>query len=345
MSKANDDDTKKTETDLEKLNKSITKNTNGKDKNNSIISSNEKELKDLKKEADKDKPKENKKKTLANLYSYWVYITKNGEPISDFGVNEEDYEGVKLLVRRKDEAGEKKVIFAELYPEPSFDQNYIRNNQQTIRKELNKLKQIEKELLDNYFLPNPKPKNYTLSDVRLLINKYEIELESIRYGVTNRYIHKHFRDDGIPCIWYELENSGLRLVKYVKEKNIITHASEEKKIKNQESQKQINKTLKRKNDTNWQKIALFAIWTLLTIGVIYGLFEFLNYNQERAFAETKQQLEEVILQQQEFIDEIVSTMNRNYNADNQIIRDLIGSNDEILNACITENNNGVPIAR
>ncbi|MFW6129789.1 MAG: hypothetical protein ACOC56_01320 [Atribacterota bacterium] len=303
---------------------------------------NEEELNKI--DSSKDITREKKKKQASKVYDYWVWIFKDDRRIYSFGVNKEEYAGVELLIRREERQGQKKVIFRELFPESGFDLNSIRKNRKKIKEDLDKLKQIERKLEENLLSNSPKKYNYDLADVKLKIQQKEIWLQSIRYGVITRYIHYDFRDDGIPVIMYDMENSELRLRKYVKESNIYTTASEGKKIENHDAKAQIDHELKKKTDRDWQRIIMTFMWIILLGIGCYGVFELLKYNEDKAFADTKNQFSELIEQQNNGVEDLMDKIGEGNVVNEEELNKLIEQNNEILKQCAVEEDGDVPSA-
>ena len=163
----------------------------------------------------KDLSKKKKNKIIKEIYPYWVYIVKDGEPIKNFGVKEDEINGIKLLIRTEKINDDLKVVFRELYPEPKFDVHIIDANKKRLCQELNLLKQIEKKLESELYEKGKTSEyNYDLSDVKISILEKEVALDSIQHGKSFRYFHKWVRDDGIPALVYEFENNGLRLTRH-----------------------------------------------------------------------------------------------------------------------------------
>lgn len=273
---------------------------------------------------------------LSKVYKFWVIIQKDGEMVNNFGVREEEIAGVKMLIRTEKVGNNEKVIFKELYPEPRFDLNTISNNKNKIKKELNKLLQIKTILENNFYnnLESPRDYNFDLKDVNRLILQREIELHSIQYGKTFRYFFK-IRDDGIPVIMYELENNGLKLKKEVKEKLIITEASEGKRLENHDIKGQINEELSKKGDKNWQKLLMNALNIIFLVVNMVAAFNFLAYNEDRSYEDTKQKLEELMSSQAIGLDKIMTAATSGFEVDNSAeLNALLKSNQEILAQCI-----------
>lgn len=286
----------------------------------------------------KDIVKKNRTKNLSKqIFKYWVYIFKDGKKFKDFGVNEEEHGDIKLLVRREEVKGENQIIFRELYPEPKHDLNTIKNNKKQIAFELNKLKQIEKTLEQNMFSAKPKEYNYDITDVRIAIEEKEIMLQSIKYGITHRYIHE-IRDDGIPSIFYEMENSGLKLIKYVKENNALTEASENKRIESAEAKRQIDHQLKKKNDKDWQKIAIFTLWILLLAIFSYGVWELMSYNKDREMQFATENLDKIFKQQSKMYDDVIRTIKETNVKNTELENNILTNNNEILKSCVVPKN-------
>ena len=282
----------------------------------------------------KDITNQNKLKELSKqTFKYWVYIFKDGNTIKDFGVNEEECGDVKLLVRREEVKGESKIIFRELYPEPKFDLKTVKNNKKQIATELNKLKQIEKKLEDNLFSLNPKEYNYDITDVRIAIEEKEILLSSIKHGITHQYIH-HIRKDGIPCIFYEMENSGLRLIKYVKENNIFTQATEDKKIESAEAKRQIDHQLKKTNTKDWQKIAILTLWILLLAILTYATFELMSYNKDREMQFCTEGFDKIYEKQSNMYNDVIATIKESNIRNTDLENNILENNNKILNQCV-----------
>ncbi|MGM0446241.1 MAG: hypothetical protein ACQEQH_07510 [Bacillota bacterium] len=315
-----------------------------KEKNN--IEKEEKELNNLSKikvnsnanykdiKDDKDVANKKKLKNLSkNTFKYWVYLFKDGRRVNSFGVNEEEYGDVKLLVRREEVKGENKIIFRELYPEPKYDLRTINNNKKQISKELNRLKQIEKKLEENNFASKPKEYNYDITDVKLLIQEKEIMLNSIKYGVTHQYIHD-IREDGIPVVMYDMENSGLRLRKYIKESSCFADATENKKIESAEAKRQIDHQLKKKNDKDWQKIAIFTLWILLLAIATYGVWELMSYNKDREMQFCTEGFDKLYEKQSRMYDDVVKTIKESNVNNNDIENKILINNNEILKQCV-----------
>lgn len=292
------------------------------------------DLKELKKiDSSKDSTKKDNKKLISKIYKYWVHIIKDGESVTNFGVNEEDIAGVKMLVRRENIGGEDRIIFRELYPEPGFKLNHVKNNKNKYKAELNKLKQIEKKLEDNLYEKSPKIYNYEIADVRTKILEIEILLDSIEDGVHHTYIFKGLRPDGISTLLYRMDNSGLELIKYVEEKNIFRNASEAKRIDSEMARKQIDHQLKKSNERDWQKIAITFMSILLLAIATYATFQWLNYNEDKAFADTKAKLDLIILQQQDFVSSMIREVEKVHKQDATFEKQIIEGNQEILNQC------------
>lgn len=295
-------------------------------------------ISDLLKHIDSGKDSAKKKKTvnLSKVYDYWVIIQKDGRFVKDFGVKSEEYDDIKLLIRRENINGEEKVVFKDLYPEPKFDTNVIYANRNKIRADLNKLKQIEDELEKNMYSQDGQMKeyNFDISDVRILILQKEIELHSIQYGKSFRYAHQ-LREDGIPVLIYELENSGLRLKKEVKESYLFVEASENKRIESKSSGRQIDEVLSKKaNQRDWKKIAWGFIWLLATIGYVYGAFAWVTYNEERAFEQCNTRFDQLMNTVATSTSNIVNEQNKRDAAQGKFMTDILNKNTEILDQCI-----------
>lgn len=276
-------------------------------------------------DSEKDVGKKKKDQLVKKIYPYWVYIVKDGEPIKNFGVREETINGIKLLIRTEKVNDELRVVFRELYPEPKYDLNIIESNKKRLSQELNQLKQIEKELESELFEKGERSEyNYDLSDVKIAILEKEVLLDSIKYGKSFRYVQKWVRDDGIPALVYEFENNGLRLKKEVKEKSLFTEASEVKQIESLESKRDIDESLKKSDGRDWKKIAYAFLWAFILLIATYGVFELLNYNQERANGELIAQVQRM---------EVSCS-----NTYNNIKDSLVNANKPFLDA-ITQNNN------
>ena len=282
----------------------------------------------------KDVTKKKKDKMLKKIYPYWVYIFKDGKKIKDFGVREETINGVKLLIRTEKINDELKVIFRELYPEPKNDPNVIDANKKRFAKELNQLKQIEKTLESELFEKGETSEyNYDLSDVKLAILEKEVALDSIKYGKSFRYF-QDIRDDGIPSLFYEFENNGLRLKKEVKEKSLFTEASEVKQIESLESKRDIDESLKKSDGRDWKKIAMALLWVIVTGLYIYGAFELLNYNHEREFGETIDELDNAMVTYNKGVQSIVNTCGKTTDPVIERMDRILESNNKIIQSCI-----------
>ena len=259
----------------------------------------------------KDLSKKKKDLLLKKIYPYWVYIFKDGKKIKDFGVREENINGVKLLIRLEKVNDEQKVLFRELYPEAKFDPNIIDANKKRLSQELNLLTQIEKQLESELFEKGETNEyNYDLSDVKLAILEKEVALDSIKYGKSFRYF-QDVRDDGIPCLFYEFENNGLRLKKEVKEKSLFTEASEVKQIESLESKRDIDESLKKSDSRDWKKIAYAFLWAIVTMIYVYGAYELLDYNHDRAYGEIQDELERSMTTYNKGIQSIINTCGKN----------------------------------
>lgn len=233
-------------------------------------------------DSEKDLSQKKKDKLVKKIYPYWVYIVKDGKLIKNFGVREENINGVRLLIRTEKINDDLKVVFRELYPEPKYDTHIIDANKKRIAQELNLLKQIEKQLESELYDKGEMGEyNYDLSDVKISILEKEVALDSIKYGKSFRYFHDWVRDDGIPALVYEFENNGLRLKKEVKEKSLFTEASEVKQIESLESRRDIDDSLKKSNKRDWLKLGYQLLWAIVTIIYVYGAYQLLDYNQEQ----------------------------------------------------------------
>lgn len=285
----------------------------------------------------KDVSKKKKDQLIKKIYPYWVYIFKDGKKIKDFGVREETINGVKLLIRLEKINDEQKVLFRELYPEPKFDPNIIDANKKRLAQELNLLKQIEKQLEGELFEKGENSEyNYDLSDVKLAILEKEVALDSIKYGKSFRYFHD-VRDDGIPCLFYEFENNGLRLKKEVKEKSLFTEASEVKQIESLESKRDIDNSLKKSDSRDWKKIAYAFLWAIVTLIYVYGAYELLNYNHEREYGQIQDELERAMVTYNKGVQNIVNTCGRNTDPVLESMSKILTSNQEIIESCIKNN--------
>jgi len=286
----------------------------------------------------KDVTNKKKDKFVKKIYPYWVYIFKDGKKIKDFGVREEELNGIKLLIRTEKVNDELKVVFRELYPESKFDSNILDSNKKRLSQELNLLKQIEKELETELFDKGETNEyNYDLADVRIAILEKEVMLDSIKYGKSFRYF-QDIRDDGIPCLFYEFENNGLRLKKEVKEKSLFTEASEVKQIESLETKRDIDEQLKKKDERDWKKIAYAFLWAIITIIYVYGAFQLLDYNHERAYGEIQNELEKTMITYNKGFQTI--TANCGIKSNDPIIQNMqkiIESNNEIIQSCMQSN--------
>jgi len=285
----------------------------------------------------KDVGKKKRDKMLKKIYPYWVYVFKDGKKINCFGVREEEINGVKLLIRTEKVNDELKVIFRELYPEPRNDPNVIDANKKRYAKELNQLKQIEKELESELFEKGETSEyNYDLSDVKIAILEKEVSLDSIKYGKSFRYF-QDVRDDGIPALFYEFENNGLRLKKEVKEKSLFTEASEVKQIESLESKRDIDESLKKKDKRDWKKIAMAILWVIFTGLYMYGAIELLNYNHEREFGEAIDELDKAMVTYNKGVQGIVSTCTKSTGPIIDTMNEILKSNNEVIQVCLENN--------
>lgn len=289
-------------------------------------------------DSSKDATKKDKKSIVAKAYDYWVWIYQDGRRVSSFGVNREEYAGVNLLIRREEKGGQKKVVFRELFPESSFSLENVKKRKKQFTEELNNLKQIERKLEENLLSNKPKRYNFDIADIKLKIRDLQIKLQSIRYGVQTEYIHKDFRDDGIPVIIYTLENGELHLWKKVKEAKLFTEASENKKIESHEAKQQIDKELQTNDTRDWLKIATMIAYIIVLAILTYATWEFMNYNQEEAFADFKNQFGQVLEQNENAMSQITNEVADAYKQDKTFQDQLIKQNQQLIEACI--NNNG-----
>ena len=286
----------------------------------------------------KDIAKKNNIKNLSKkVYKYWVYIFKDGVKVKDFGVNEEEIGDVKLLIRREEVKGEQRIMFRELYPEPRFDTNTIQKNKSQIKRQLDRLKQIEKELEKNMFAAKPKEYNYDITDVRIAIEEKEIMLKSIRHGVTHRYMHD-IRPDGIPALFYEQENSNLKLIKYVKEDNTLTESTENKKIESAEAKRQIDHQLKKKDAKDWQKIAIFSLWIILLCVASYATWQFMNYNKDREMQFATENLDKIFQKQTKMYDEVIKVIKESAQSNTDVENRILENSNDILKQCVVPQN-------
>ena len=286
--------------------------------------------------SENDLTKKQKSKSLNKIYPYWVMIFKYGKRIQSFGIREETIKGVKLLVRTEKVDNETKVLFLQLFPESSFDVNVISQNKSQIAKELNKLKQIARKLEGEKYEGLIKNYNYDISDIKILILKKEIELESIKYGKSFEYTHD-IREDNIPVLMYDYNNGGLILRKYVKEKSIVCQASENKVLEDRNTEKQINEHLRKKNDRNYAIIGTWILVVCLLLIGTYGVFRLLDYNSEREFGEITNKLSKSI----ETYDRGLKTISNNCGVTQKPLLDTISqltiTNQEILESCVNNN--------
>lgn len=333
----------------------VTTNTKTKSKQNNEVEDNLKKLNELKPEytqaedfkqidSTKDPTKKDKKSLISKAYDYWVWIFQDGRRVSSFGVTREEYAGVNLLIRREEKGGQKKVVFRELFPESSFSLENIKKKKKQYKEELNKLKQIERRLEENLISNQPKEYNYDIADIKLKIKDLEIKLQSIRYGVQTEYVHKDFRDDGIPVIIYTLENGELHLWKKVKEQKLFTEASENKKIESHEAKQQIDKEFQTKDNRDWLKIATIFAY-ILVLGILaFCAWEWMNYNQEQAFNEFSNKFDKVLSQNERTMSGITEEVSDAYKQDRTFQNELIKQNQEIINSCLSNSGN-IPVSR
>ena len=285
----------------------------------------------------KDVTDKKKDKFVKKIYPYWVYIFKDGKKIKDFGVREESLSGVKLLIRTEKVSDELKVVFRELYPESKYDPNTIDANKRRLSQELNLLKQIEKELEAELFDKGETNEyNYDLADVKIAILEKEVMLDSIKYGKSFRYFHD-IRDDGIPCLFYEFENNGLRLKKEVKEKSLFTEASEVKQIESLETKRDIDEQLKKKDERDWKKIAYAFLWAFLLLIGTYGVFQLLNYNEERENGELIQKIEAMQVSCEGTYNKVTNSLVNNNKPFLDALTSTANSNKELIEQCIKAN--------
>lgn len=277
------------------------------------------------------------KKKVGNVYPYWVIILdKFGDRISSFGVNRDTWAGVDLLVRIEDKGAEKHVVFRNLLPDADFNLDEVKKNKKKYLDELNKLKQLEDKLEKNLISSKPLKYNYDLADIKLKILDREIKLKSIRHGVRSRYTHKGIRDDGIPVIMYTYRNGNLELIKYVEESNLFTEASEQKKIQDHDAEKQIDRTFKKRDDRDWKKIALFSIWVFMTGIYVYGGFQWLNYNEDRAFSDAKKKFEDLVDQQNAGVEKIVNTIEKSQIDDSEFQKEFLKQHKDLVESIVSE---------
>ena len=279
----------------------------------------------IKNESDKT----NKKNNLSKLFPYWVYIFKNDKKVNDFGVKVIEYRGINLLVRIENVNGTNKVVFKELYPESKLDLEDVYVNRLQIKQELNRLKQIENTLQKETFNSKKEKKsyNYSLKDVRLAILEKEIQLHSIQYGRSFRYTQP-IRNDNIDSFFYSMENSGLRLIKYVKEKNLFVEASEVKRLDNIGQKKEIDETLPNQNSRDWLKTISMALLILFTIGNMWCFFKWATYNDERAFENAQEKLDEMFITMSEGLADV--SKNIGESSDNEQLISTIQKQNELL---------------
>jgi len=296
-------------------------------------------LKDIIKiDSQKDLAKKKKDKFVKKIYPYWVYIVKDGKKIKDFGVREEDLNGIKLLIRTEKINDEVKVVFRELYPESKYDPNTIDSNKKRLSKELNTLKQIEKELEAEIFDKGETFEyNYELADVKILILEKTVMLDTIKYGKSFRYFHDWVRDDGIPALVYEFENNGLRLKKEVKERSLFTEASEVKQIESLETKRDIDEQLKKKDERDWKKIAYAFLWAFLLLIGTYGVFQLLNYNEERENGDLMNKIEAMQVSCDSTYNKVTNSLVNNNKPFLDALTNTANSNNDLIEQCIKSN--------
>lgn len=307
-------------------------------KENPVLETNIKEVHDVLSHLSNLGKKDNSKSNNLNLggvFKRWVVVMKNNKYVSDFGVIEKTYNGVKLLIKMENIQGVNKVVFAQLYPESSFSIENIKSNKSKIKSDYNRLKQIETILEKNIYEGLNKFYKFNLKDTRLLLNKKEIELESIRHGSTFNYDFG-IRKDNIPVLIYNLKNDSLYLQKGVSETNIITEATEIKKIGSLSSLRDINKQLPKNHRKDWIKIMLNILFFLFFMGNVFSFFWFISYNEERSFEQCKERLDDIFdtsaVGFQKLYSEIPKTDNKILEEllkQNKVFIDLIANREEI----------------
>jgi len=293
-------------------------------------------------DANKDKVKK-KSFSLKQVYTYWVYIMKEGKCINGegFGVKKETFNGVDLLVRMENINGENKVVFAELEPSSSFDIAEVEENRTKLKNKLNSLKQTERRLLnfDYNSLGTDKKLNYDIKDIRLAILDIEIKLSSIQYG--KKFIYKQDLGKGIDCLFYRYENSGLKLIKYVDENNLFTEASENKRLSDDSLRKQINEQLPKNKSRDWLKLGWAVVFVIALGLLLFGSIGLLRYNEDRAFESCKAKTDELFVvvnkRLAEGVDNLYSDTDRKEFEDN-----IIKQNNDLIRI-LTENTRIKPL--
>lgn len=281
--------------------------------------------------SERDKVEEKNKKILPKVYDYWVYIFKDGEQIGNFGVKLELFKKTKLLIRKeKDSKGEDKVVFAEIFPEAGWDLSTVQTNKTELKNKLNKLYQIKRYLEKKQFSKEKEVLNYDLSDVNLEIQDLELKLDSISHGVRVDYFWK-IRNDGIKCLFYELNNSGLILLKRVKETNVVKEASEVKKLGTGTIHDTINDIFPSSKARNWLQIAAIGLVVVLVGLLLWGVISFFNINEEKQYGQFRERLAEISLQCQEIATESQKALPDS-------IDRLTNKYDEIIRSCIEPEN-------
>jgi len=277
----------------------------------------------------KDQTKKKKKSNLITIYDYWVIIKERGKKIKDFGVKKDTIDGNDVLVRKENINGQNKYVFCELFPRSKFDLKTIQNNKVQIKKELNKFKQIEKKLMEDEYDKKSQKKeyNFELADIKKEILKREIELDSIKFGDNVRYFHE-IRDDKLETLFYERTSNGLELLKEVVNSNIITTASEVKRINSGIIKKEIEARLPKKKDKDWKKLAWIFINVLATIGYCVGSYHWVTYNDEKAFKSCNEKMSALM-------DTANRNIENNFNAEEKQYYDkIIAQNQDILKQCL-----------
>lgn len=242
--------------------------------------------------SNKDKTTEKNKKILPKVYDYWVYIMKDGKKINDFGVRLETFRNAKLLIRKqKNPKGEEEVVFAEIFPESKYDLQTIEANKSEIKKKLDKCYQRRRFLEKEQFSNSGIIYNYDITDLNVEIQELELMLDSVALG-SKSYYEINIRDDGIPCFFYELSNSGLTLLKKVKDTNIIKEASEAKRIGTGSILDDINTIFPKTKSRDWLKL-IGSFLVILLVGILlWGIFKNFAISEEKQYGEFKDRLAE-----------------------------------------------------